>query len=282
MRRDISAFSGVAEKSFFVIAEIGINHNGSLDDAMQLIDSAHRTGVDSVKFQTYLTEKRVPRESPIYDILKKCELPLDSFGHLKTYAESLGLKFFSTPFDCESLECLESLGCDLYKVASFDVKNHKLLQHIADTGKAAILSVGMSTMDEVRQAYSIFGNRARNLAILHCISSYPTCEKEAQLGVIPKLLSEFDCVIGQSDHTNGIYVPLCAAAAGAQVLEKHYKLTDNHECVDSPVSITETQMTELVKELSRLECVFGEGQMGVRDSEKGTVQFREYRVSNLE
>lgn len=259
----------------YVIAEIGINHRGSVEVAKELIDSAVRAGVDAVKFQTYLTEKRAPEgNKEVFDILKELELPFEKFKELKEYANKYDVDFFSTPFDEESVDYLESIETDLYKVASFDIVNHKLLKKIAATGKPVILSVGMSNMQEIKAAYDILSQGTKNIAILHCISSYPTNETEARLSNIYKLQSEFDCIIGQSDHTNDIYVPLCAVSAGAQVIEKHFKVDEDFECIDAPVSITEQQMKKLVEDTRRIEQIFGGEEFGIREIEQAIVPFR--------
>jgi len=259
----------------YIIAEIGINHRGSVEVAKQLIDSAVRAGVDAVKFQTYITEKRAPKgNEAIFQILKKLELPFEAFKELKEYTKQYNIDFFSTPFDKESVDYLESIGTDLYKIASFDIVNHQLLKEVAKTGKPVILSVGMSNLDEIREAYKILREGTKNIAILHCISSYPTKEEDAKLSNISKLQTEFNCIIGQSDHTNGIKVPLYAVAAGAQIIEKHYKIDDDFECVDAPVSITEKQMKNLVKEIRNIEKIFGDEEFGMREAEQGIDIFR--------
>lgn len=264
------------ENRTYVIAEIGINHGGNVGVAKKLIDSAAKTGCDAVKFQTYITEKRVPQDSPIFDILKKCELPLSAFGELKEHASQCNLCFFSTPFDEESLTCLQEIGCDLYKVASFDVVNHKFLSLIAQTEKPVILSVGMANIDEIKSAYRILQNGTEKIALLHCVSAYPTQGQDANLAAIYELQDKFDCVIGQSDHTNDIQVPLYAVAAGAQIIEKHYKIDETMDCVDGPVSITQKYMTEMVREIRRIECIFGDRKVGMSRAQEGTKQFRRY------
>jgi N,N'-diacetyllegionaminate synthase len=263
-------------KLFYTIAEIGINHGGDLDKAKRLIDSAVRAGADSVKFQTYLTEKRTPKDSPIFDILKQCELPFDAFEKLKNHADEQSIDFFSTPFDEESIECLEDLNINLYKVASFDVLNHKLLRSIAKTGKTVIMSVGMANLLEIKDAYKILNEKIDHIALLHCVSSYPTEEKDANLAVIGSLKNEFDCVIGQSDHTNGIQVPLYAASMGAQIIEKHYKIDAQMDCVDAPVSITEDQFSKMCKKLESLEVFLGESVLQCFETEKQTMEFRRF------
>ncbi len=259
----------------YVIAEIGINHRGDVEIAKQLIDSAVRSGVDAVKFQTYLTEQRAPKgNDEVFKILKNLELPFEAFKELKDYAEQYDVDFFSTPFDNESVEYLESIGTDLYKIASFDIVNHQLLREVAKTGKPVIMSVGMSNLDEIEDAYNILREGTKNIAILHCISSYPTMEKDSNLSNIYKIQEKYDCIVGQSDHTDDIEVPIYAAAAGAQILEKHYKIDKNFECIDSPVSITERQMRKLVEKVRDLEVIFGDENFGVREVEQGVTVFR--------
>ena len=166
----------ITDNNTFIIAEIGINHNGDIEIAKKMIKSAARAGVDAVKFQTYITEKRVPSDSPIFNILKKCELSFDSFRILKKYSEDHNVIFFSTPFDLESIQFLESINVRMYKVASFDIINHEILKNISKTKKPVILSVGMSNLKEIEAAYNILKPNNK-LALLHCISSYPTMEK---------------------------------------------------------------------------------------------------------
>lgn len=265
------------ENKIFIIAEIGLNHGGDLQTAKDLIDSAVRAGADAVKFQTYLTEKRVPKDSPIFDILKKCELPFEAFKKLKAYSDEKGVLFFSTPFDDESVDYLESIGIELYKIASFDIVNNGLLRKISNTGKPIILSVGMSTIDDISKALGILKNGKSKIALLHCISAYPTEEKDANLAAVNTLINSFpDHVIGQSDHTVDIIVPLYAVAAGAQILEKHYKITEDMECIDAPVSISEAKFAKLVKETRRLEAILGSGIPQSTPSQKGTEQYRRF------
>ena len=172
--KNLKSYGFKTENSTYIIAEIGINHNGDINLAKKLIESAARSGVDAVKFQTYLTEKRVPKDSPIFEILKKCELPFESFLELKEYAEKFNVEFFSTPFDDESVDYLESININLYKIASFDIVNTNLLLKIAKTLKPIILSVGMSNIKEINNAFETIKAYNKNIALLHCVSSYPT------------------------------------------------------------------------------------------------------------
>ncbi|MCP3930796.1 MAG: N-acetylneuraminate synthase [Bacteroidetes bacterium] len=275
MIKELRSFGLRTDNRTYVIAEIGINHGGDIEKAKALIDSASRAGVDAVKFQTYLTEKRAPEgNTAVFDILKKCELPFEAFLDLKVYAEQKSVEFFSTAFDIESLNFLESISCPIYKLASFDVINRTLLKEVALTGKPVILSVGMASIDEIKEAYEILKSGTEKVALLHCISAYPTEEADANLAAIYSLQKNFDCLIGQSDHTNSIRVPLYAVASGAQIIEKHYKIDDKMDCIDAPVSITESQMKEMIKEIRNIEKMFGRGELGVRKAEEGTTVFR--------
>jgi len=138
----------------------------------------------------------------------------------------------------------------------------------------------MSNMEEIKEAYDILSKGTDKLAILHCISAYPTKEEEANLAAFYKLQEHFDCILGQSDHTNDIVVPLYAVAAGAQIIEKHYKIDDQMDCIDGPVSITEEQTKKMVEEIRRIERIFGNGVLGVRDAEKDIVVFRRHTVGS--
>ena len=276
-KKKLRNFGFESDNDTFVIAEIGINHGGSLEVAKRLIDSAARTGCDAVKFQTYITEKRVPSgHQSIFNVLKECELPPHAFKDLKQHAVEAGLQFFSTPFDEESIEILESIGIEFYKVASFDVANESLLKALAETGKPVMMSIGMADLPDIRRAYEILSaGEKRGLGLLHCVSAYPTREEDTHLGVIPRLQESFPhCVIGYSDHTNDIKIPLYAVAMGAQIIEKHFRINESMSCVDAPVSISENQMKKMVEEIRLLETIQGDKKFGVRGVEKETEIFR--------
>lgn len=274
--KNLKKYGFETENRTYVVAEIGINHGGDLQLAKKLIDSAATTGCDAVKFQTYITEKRVSQDSPIFDILKDCELPFPAFEELKDYCRRRKIVFFSTPFDEESVGYLESLGCEIYKIASFDVVNRKLLSRIARTGRPVIMSTGMANLEELEKSFNILKKETDNVALLHCISAYPTQLQDANLAVIYTLQDKFDCIIGHSDHTDNIQIPLYAVAAGAQIVEKHFMLDGNMKCVDAPVSITEQQMTRMVAEIRKIEKIFGQSEFGIRKAEEETKVFRRH------
>ncbi len=275
--KNLKSFGFNTKNSTYTIAEIGINHNGNFDLAKQLIQSASNAGADAVKFQTYITEKRVSKDSPIYEILKKCEFDFDIFSKLKSFAEKLNVDFFSTPFDIDSVDYLESIKVPLYKIASFDTVNKNFLKRISLVNKPIIISVGMTNLEEIKNAISILNKNNSRLAILHCISSYPTEEKNSNLKAIEILKNNFGSfIIGQSDHTNDIKVPIYAVCAGAQIIEKHFKIDESMECVDSSVSITQKQFENMVTEIRTIEEIFGNGKLGVRESEKDLTNYRRF------
>jgi len=255
-------------KKVFVIAEIGINHNGDINQAFKLIKSAARAKADAVKFQTYITEKRSKKRSPIFNILKSCELPFSSFKKLKDYAESLNLFFFSTGFDEESIVyLLEDLNTDLIKIASFDSTNNDLIKSILKYNVDIIMSLGLTNIDEVDSIIKKISKK-RNLALMHCITSYPMNEFDANLSGIHLLKSKYNNIIGYSDHSNGIKIPILAVAAGAKIIEKHYMINQSDKCVDKAVSITETQFNNMVKEIRKTEKILGIKKIYVRPIEK--------------
>ena len=261
----------------FIIAEIGINHGGSFKVAKQLIDSAVRAGVDAVKFQTYITEKRVAKDSPIFDILKRCELSFEEFRQLKNKSNKKNVEFMSTPFDIESFNFLKSLRVSKIKIASFDTVNTKFLKEKSKSKTSFIMSGGMSKLKEIEKAYKILSNRSKNkVSLLHCVSSYPTKEKDSQLNCIALLKKKFKCLVGHSDHTNDIFIPLCAVAMGARIIEKHFMIDSKMKCVDKPVSITEDQMRELVSNIRRFENSLGKDFLGLRKNERPFQMFRRF------
>ena len=162
----------------------------------------------------------------------------------------------------------------MLKIASFDIVNKELLRKIASTRKTVIMSTGMATHKEIDEALEILSPNIKNLILLHCISSYPTSQENANLFSIKYLQDNFNCLVGHSDHTNDLKVPLYAASMGAQILEKHFMISDDMDCVDAPVSITESQMKLLVEELRILEKIIGKSFIGMSDAEKDAQQFR--------
>ena len=265
----------IKKNQTYIIAEIGLNHNGNITRAKELIDSAKRAGADAVKFQTYITEKRVEKNSPIYNILKKCELPFSDFKILNNYSKKKKIDFFSTPFDIKSADYLNTIGVQIFKIASFDSSNKVFLKQLSKFKKIFILSTGMSSVKEIKKAINILKKNSRKTILLHCVSSYPNTEKESHLSCIQELRNYFpNNIVGLSDHTNDIYVPTLARALGVRIIEKHFMINKSFNCVDKSVSITEKQMKRLVYEIKRVEKIFGSNILQLRDIEINTLKYK--------
>lgn len=258
----------INHKKDFLIAEIGINHNGNFKEAIKLINAAKKSGADAVKFQTYITEKRVPANSPIFNILKKCELSFAEFKKLKTYCDKKRIIFFSTPFDKKSVKFLSDIKVKIYKIASFDISNYELINEIIKTKKEVILSTGMASLKEILNVHKKLKQHKINHCFLHCISKYPNEENTSYLSNISYLKSIINCPIGFSDHTNGIKTSLISNLLGANIIEKHFKLNERHKCVDAKVSITPQQFKNLVKEIQDQKKILGKVKFGIRPEEK--------------
>ena len=257
----------------YIIAEIGLNHNGNLDEAKTLIDKAHESGVDAVKFQTYVTEKRVEKKSPIFDILKKCELPFSAFEKLKEHSSQYNIDFFSTPFDNDSVDCLHDLGIGLYKVASFDVTNICLLEYISHSAEEVIMSTGMCSLNEIKKGFDVLHKNC-SVSLLHCVSAYPTNPENANLSAISTLLQNFPCKIGYSDHALGSDMAAYAVLLGASIIEKHFKLDE--DCADSSVSLCPEEMKHMVQKIRLIPQILGEGNCGLTKAQEGSTFLRKF------
>ena len=255
-------------KKTFIIAEIGINHEGNMNEAYKLIRAAKKSGADAVKFQTYITENRTKKDSPIFEILKKCELDFSNFLKIKKFCKELGIFFFSTGFDRESVDfLLGDLKLPLIKIASFDSSNLDLINKIKKYSSDVIVSLGMSKVTEIDPLVKKL-SKNRNLGLLHCVTSYPIKENESNLSVIHTLRKKYNNIIGYSDHTKGILVPTLAVASGAKIIEKHFMLNKNDKCVDSPVSIDQFEFKKMVQEIRKVEAIMGDNKINIRQVEK--------------
>ena len=281
MFKELRAAGLNTDNTFYTIAEIGINHSGNINKAKKLIDAAKESGADSVKFQTYRTEKRVGNiNKKVSEILKRCELGYKDFIKINNYCTFKKITFFSTPFDEEAVDFLESINVPFYKIASVDIANYQLIKKILKTKKPAIASTGMASYKEIIKIDRMFKARNSELAILHCVSSYPNEENSSYLSNIPFLLKKFKRIIGISDHTSEIKIPIYGNILGANIIEKHLKINSDHKCVDSQVSITGEQMKILKEELNKIKIIINEPKFGIRKSEKGTVIFRRKKMFN--
>lgn len=268
----------------FVIAEAGINHGGSLSKAKELIVAAKEAGADAVKFQTYQTNLRVKSDNQFFDLLKECETTYDEQRQMKDYADSVGIEFFSTPFDKNAAKFLiEDLGIMRIKVASFDCSNKVFLSELNEYGKKhknlhIILSVGMSSTSEIMSATNCLKDVTK-LTLLHCVSSYPTPIDHANLLGIRSLreLTRGAFPVGYSDHNSGIVVPSAAVLLGATTIEKHFTLDKGDSAVDNPVSADPKMFKEMVGLIRGYEKALGSGSLGLKDVEEFATIFK--RVS---
>lgn len=264
-------FESIFNNSTFIIAEIGVNHNGSVNLARKMIKSASECGVDAVKFQTFVSEDLVTKDAKTakyqednanedfqLEMLKKLELSFDDFLELKEYAEECGVMFLSSPFDFKSVDLLEKLDVSLYKLGSGELTNFELIDYILKTNKPLILSTGMATFEEIKETYDYIENK-NNLIILHCITGYPTSFEEANLNFIKTLQNELDVPIGFSDHSPGIELPIAAVALGACVVEKHFTLDKTLEGPDHKASLNPDEFKSMVSAIRNVEVAMGDG-----------------------
>ncbi|MDB5224640.1 MAG: hypothetical protein JWO43_262 [Candidatus Adlerbacteria bacterium] len=265
----------------FVIAEIGNNHNGDFDLAMQTIKAAKDVGADAVKFQkrdvdiVFTKEMREmsydnPRSlAPTYgEHRKKLEFDRDQFVALKDYAESLGLIFFVTPFDEHSADFLESIGVHAYKISSFDVSNIPLLEHVAKKGKPILLSTGMSTLDEIDHAVETILNHNERLIINHCTSIYPTPDADIDLNMVAVLKGRYvPLPVGYSGHEPDILATVASIGLGAHTVERHFTLDKTMRGSDHHMSINPVEFAEMVNQIRRLEVILGSAEKTIHDAE---------------
>ena len=273
-----------------IIAEAGVNHNGSIKLAKQLVDKAVQAGVDYIKFQTFKASKLVTKSAKKAEyqqknvggtddnqfmMLKKLELSEAAHIVLIEYCQRKGIKFFSTAFDVESIEYLHSLGIHLWKIPSGEVTNYPFLKMIAGYNEKTILSPGMCDMVDVRTAVEVLyknGLSKENLILLHCNTEYPTPFEDVNLKAMDTLHKEFDVEVGYSDHTKGIEVPIAAVALGATVIEKHFTLDRNMEGPDHKASLEPDELKAMVNAIRNIEkAVGGDGTKHVTESERKNI-----------
>ncbi len=249
------------ETPTFIIAEVGLNHNGDLTLAKKLIDQAKSAGADAVKFQSYHSEEFVGPNAKYYGLFKSLELSEDEFKDLAEYARKKEIIFLSTPLDLDYVEILNKIGVPAFKIASGDLTFVQLLEKTSITGKPIILSTGLSTVDEIIEAVSIIKQQGNSdIILLHCITCYPPDPEEVNLKSIQTLKEVFnEAIIGYSDHTLGILAPIIAVALGAKVIEKHFTLDKNLPGPDHKVSADPKDLTEMIKSIRQTEKMLGTG-----------------------
>ncbi|MEM6962157.1 MAG: N-acetylneuraminate synthase family protein, partial [Myxococcota bacterium] len=242
----------------YVIPEIGINHEGDMNKALQMIDDAKAAGAECVKFQCHILEdemsdaakKVVPGNASesIWEIMSRCALSESQAKDLKAYAEDLGLTYLCTPFSRAAADRLESMGVDAYKIGSGECNNYPLIDHIASFGKPIILSTGMNDLASIARAVEVLEKRSASYALLHCTSMYPTPYPKVRLGALDEMRRRFPGVtLGLSDHSLGNWTCFGAIPLGARVLEKHFTSDRNWPGPDVPISITPRELSELVE-----------------------------------
>ena len=252
----------------YLIAEIGVNHNGSMDLAKEMILSAKESGADAVKFQTFKAELLVATGTPKveyqkettksneshFDMLKKLELTDDDHVVLFDFCRSNKINFLSTPYDIESAKFLKKLGVNLFKTASADIVDHSLHEFIAATGIPSIIATGMATMKEIEDVIKIYNKENNsNFILLHCVSNYPCSDSALNMNAINSIKEKFNCPIGYSDHSIGNLASILSISYGAKLIEKHFTLDKTLPGPDHKASSTPEEFKELVSDIRRAE-----------------------------
>lgn len=267
----------------YIIAEAGVNHNGRLDLALKLCDTAKECGVDAIKFQTWKTEliiaegtkmaeyqkNNLNTEESQFEMLKKLELSYDQFTTIKEYCNKIGIQFLSTADETDSLDFLCELGIPFIKLGSGDINNVPYLRYVAGKGIPVILSTGMSSMKNVIFAYDTLKKAgAGDITVLHCTTNYPCPMNEVNLRSMITIKDTLKCRVGYSDHTMGTEVPVAAVALGAEVIEKHFTLDRNMEGPDHPASLEPHELKEMVRQIRNIETALGNGIKEPNESER--------------
>ncbi len=272
----------------FIIGEAGVNHDGKLADAKRLVEIAARANADAVKFQTFKTEEHhssFHQPQALRAASKGYELTYDEFAELAAYCRSKNLVFLSTPFESRSVDFLDRLGVPLFKVASGEITNYPLLEHIARTGRPVLLSTGMAERQEIAGALRVLKSGYKRgrvkkpaleiaygvmppVTLLHCVSEYPTPYDHGNLLGMFELRGDFDLPVGLSDHSIGVEVPIAAAALGACVVEKHFTFDNTLKTADHPMSLLPDQLKDMVDSIRHVEAALGRGQRRLSSAEK--------------
>ena len=256
------------DKPVYVVAEAGLNHNGDIKLAKQLIEKAVECGADAIKFQTFKTEEFLTTNSPYFDNFKNVELSYEEFGELNDYSKNMEISFFSAPFDLESATFLNKLDIPCFKIASSDLTNFPLIKNIANFGKPMIISTGLANMKEIEEVVELCQSQNnKQLILLHSVSNYPTLPDETNLKVIDSLKQKFDYPIGYSDNGDSILVDIASVCMGANMLERHFTLDRKLEGPDHFFSIAPTEFKELIQQIRIIEKIKGNGEKKPQDSE---------------
>lgn len=260
----------------FIIAEAGVNHNGSIEIAKKMIDEAALAGVDAVKFQTFKVDRIVSDFAPKAEyqkkttnksesqlqMLRKLELNENAHEQLLDYSKKIGIMFLSSPFDLESIDFLSKLGLEIFKIPSGEITNLPYLRKVGSLGKKTIMSSGMADLKEVGSALDIlieFGTPKEYITVLHCNTEYPALIEDVNLRAMLTIKEKFNVDVGYSDHTLGIEIPIAAVALGAVVIEKHFTLSRNMEGPDHLASIEPVELKAMVNAIRKTEKAIGRG-----------------------
>ncbi len=271
--------------SVYIIAEAGVNHNGSYETACHLVDAAKEAGADCIKFQTFKAENLVSHnarkaeyqvretgDSSQQDMLKKLELSFEDFSRLKAYCDEVGIQFLSTPFDFDSIAFLNSIDMPFWKIPSGEVTNLPYLLALARTGKPVVMSTGMCEITEIEAALKVLKeNGTREIRLLHCNTEYPTPFEDVNLKAMQTMRDAFHLEVGYSDHTKGIEIPIAAVALGATIIEKHFTLDHHMEGPDHKASLEPDELKAMVTAIRHLEKAMGTGNKTPSPSEKKNI-----------
>ncbi len=273
----------------FIIAEAGVNHNGSIEIAKKLIDVAIKSKANAVKFQTFKTENVLSRNAQKadyqkettdtnesqFDMIKKLELDINTHKELIAYCKEKKIMFLSTPFDHDSIDMLNDLGLEIFKIPSGEITNLPYLRHIGKLGKKVIISTGMADIGEIEDALNILveaGTKKNDITVLHANTMYPTPMEDVNLKAMVTIGNTFNILYGYSDHTLGIEVDIAAVAMGASVIEKHFTLDKMMDGPDHKASLEPQELNEMVKAIRNIEKALGSGIKKVSKSEAPNMQ----------
>ena len=253
----------------FIIAEAGINHNGSVKIAKKMIEKAKECGADAIKFQTFKAEDLASPKSNFYNTFKKLELDFSDFGELSDHAKNCGLIFCSTPFSNEAVDELNKIKVPFFKIAAGDLTHIPLIQHAASKKKPIIISTGMADINEIKYAIKkIESKQNKKIIVMHSVSSYPTPPKETNLNVIKTMKQKLKYPIGYSDNGPDILVPVTAIILGANIIEKHFTLNQKMSGPDQSFSANPKQLSEIVMKAKEIQEILGDGIKRCMPSEK--------------
>jgi len=274
----------------FIIAEVSANHSGSIERALKLIETAKLSGADAVKFQTYsastmtfdlnsedfqINNGGLWDGQSLYSLYNNAATPFEWMEQLFEKGKEIGITVFSTPFDDTAVDLLEELNTPMYKIASFEMTDHELLKKVARTGKPIILSTGLANYDEIEESVKILKKSGSdNIAVLHCISGYPTPSSDLNLATIIDLRNKLNLITGFSDHTKGINASIAATTYGAKIIEKHLTDTLDNNSADKEFSIVPGEFHNLVNSINDFWEFYGTPNYDLKSSEKQNLRFR--------